>query len=170
MGKDSQRHDEPDNGGCLETDTNCNAIKEAMRGEREGSERSARCTGVIIFLMRMKKNESIENEIAEESNGDNECDGGSRMIFRPKINRFGEKIKERDTGHRTGRETKYEMELVAELEGEKTTDECRNGRSEREAKDKHAGMIHHPKQDMRQVSGTEEDRKFRAKEVLPVQG
>ena len=108
----------------LEAYPDRDTIEEAMRREGERPKeaapdiRFAFPVRVVIFFVRMKKDKPIENEIAEKSEGDEECYGRSAVIRGAETNRLGQEIEERNTGNRTRREAKDEVELVAKAQCE----------------------------------------------------
>jgi hypothetical protein len=60
------------------------------------------------------------------------------MIFRTEPDRFGQKIKERNTGDRARREAENKMQLIPESERKRTADKRSDKRSASDEKNRHA--------------------------------
>ena len=96
MGEHGGGHDDTHSKRCLKADANRDAIKKTVRRERERTRCPAPACGrrgLIILLMRVKKNESVENEITEKARARQKSNRCRAVIPRAKLNRFWQKVK-----------------------------------------------------------------------------
>src|SRR3989344_2637439 len=81
VGQHGDGDDDTDDRRNLEAHTDCHAVKETVRREREraqiakGAPWHWYCYRCVIFRVRVEEDDSVQDEIAEESERDEERDG-----------------------------------------------------------------------------------------------
>ena len=86
---------------------------------------------IFVFMaMRMgvKKNDSIEHQVDQESAGGNGSDRGQIVESRAQAYRFRQEIEESHADDRPGTEAEDEVQFVLEFERQKAATERRNGK------------------------------------------
>ena len=91
-----------------------------------------------VFVMRMKQDEPVEDEVAEKTERDKERDGLGTVKSGAERNGFRQKVEERHARHRSRRESEDKVEVVAEPERERAAHE--RGGAGSETIEKHHAM------------------------------
>lgn len=123
MGKDGGGDHPADCRRSLEGNADHEAVEKAVETETRRTEGALVFVVAVVAVVRVEK--AVEEHVGDESHADKEGDEGNIMHSRSKLKRFRQEVEKGRGNHGAGRKTGDEMEFIAESEGKKTTEKCR---------------------------------------------